>query len=356
MWALTHRAVAPLAVLPLRSYQEKRNFDSSMWLLRSHLPYFGGVSIPETEESVSVPSRDFWVDSESPAAIPLSLLSKETQKFILLSAPLPAATKMQILVVDANSSDSSLCWRRAREDEVLDATVYGCACGTDGILLCSSSLKVCDPLPSRTDGDLLLFNAQQCSNPFAMDSTLQHIDLSSKKGFPPSIAGGLTTIASQFQYKSFHWLREADVAPQITAENESYSPLPGATPHNVLVEEEVPLVHVSQLSAQAQSTLLAHVPRYVLLDGFRKPFVYVCGRWRGCRALGLTEKLRHEHIPICSYTSLHGSTVSQNSLTPQPLLWVHRDSVEAFSGSILVRHRTDVIKIFHSSQLHRVDE
>lgn len=251
-----------------------------------------------------------------------------------------------------------LCWNKASDEEVLDAS-FLVTSEVEQLLLCSPCVE---PLPPSQPILLSIFNAHECGNPFHVDPTLQHIDMRTNTPLPFCFTSGLTTLVSQFKYNTFRWMRESDVHQSLSpptgssGKSESISQIPvflprnDESPHKVLVESEIALYHVSQLPKATQAALLARMPRYVLLKCFDKAFVCCKGNWRPPLHLGFHEPLRRKNIPNI-FSSAWADKASPNN-QQQPLLWVDAADInEVCIGAPLLRHIVRIEKIFHSSQL-----
>ncbi|CAD2220828.1 hypothetical protein AGDE_11439 [Angomonas deanei] len=177
--------------------------------------------------------------------------------------------------------------------------------------------------------ELTLYNAQQCSNPFIVDSTLEHMDYLTKGPLPESVGSGLTTVASQFNYTSLYW-KEVKAADQSAG--------PTAAPHCIMTLEGIDLVHVSQLSVEQQKKLLTTISRHVLMGSLKTPFIYCHRRWLLSKKVALTEPVGRDDIPLADARD-------------QPLLWVDTSLVESYEGAPIQRYRQVKRFYYNSSQL-----
>lgn len=355
MWALSRRQITHMGVLSLLAEsKEKYCYDSSTWFLLSHLRRLEINLVSETAPRATV-SSELLRSTSNLSAYPFTILPESIKKSIVFCAPPPAASTAMIVT---KRTDGSLCWNKASDDEVLDASFHVNS-EAEQLLLCSPCVE---PHPPYQPILLSIFNAHECGNPFQIDPTLQHIDMQTNTPLPFSFTSGLTTLVSQFKFKTFRWMRESDVLHSLSpptgssekAENTSqipvFSPRNDESPHKVLVESEITLYHVSQLPKATQAALLARVPRYVLFKCFDKPFVCCKGNWRSPHHLGFHEPLRRKNIPNV-FTSAKMDNVSSKN-QQEPLLWVDAaDTNDVCIGAPLLRHIVRIEKIFHSSQL-----
>lgn len=339
MWALTGRHIMSFEALQrLKAFREKYCFNSSVFFMNAHLRALRVNLVPGAEPLQMEPEL---LRPESPRAFPFIFLPEKNRRSIAFCSPPPAA---RVPVVLDKLADGSLRWRDATDDEILDASLWAPDEGEQH-LLCGAAAEAFprDAVPPVVS--LTIYNAHQCSNPFFLDPTLQHIDLSTQMPFPASLRSGLTTLASQFKYQTFQWMP----ADKMGDDNGCGMQLRcNEVPHTVLVEEGLSLLHVSQLPSVRQAALLARTPRFVLLDGFEKPFIFKDGRWSSPFKLRLQERLRQKDIPR---KLSHGGNDICAPSTPLPLLWVCAEGEEQFIGSPLLKHRTRVLKVFHITQL-----
>lgn len=354
MWALARRRISnPGALSLLNEFKEKHRYDSSTWFLPSHMKRLEINLLSADVPCTCISSEMFHMDTQN-SAYPFTLLKESMQKSIVFCAPPPAAKKSMIVT---KREDGSLYWREACEDEVLDASLHA-KNEAEQLLLCSNSVE---PKPSCSPIMLSVFNAHECGNPFQIDPMLQHMDIHTNNPLPPSFTSGLTTLVSQFKLNTFRWLRAQDVSgtPSCSAVSSeagekhslrgNWIPKNGESPHAVLVEEEIALYHVSQLSKERQAALLARTPRFVLLECYEKPFVRYDGLWKSPRRLGFHEPLRRKNIPTSFPSSNHNAALSEDQ---QPLLWISANDVQdVCTGTPLLRHIVRIEKVFHSTQL-----
>lgn len=331
LWSFTKRRINNDAVQYLKEHQNKFQFDSSAWLLHSHLKPLNASLQPDAAP-LELPSVLFH--GSPPVAFPFANLRKSIQQSVIFCSPPPAVRTPHI--VD-KKPDGSLHWRSALDHEILDASLY--TQDTELSFLCSTAVEPFTLSSSTTpQSTLCVFNAQQCGNPFALDSALTHTNLLTNEEFPDAFRSGLTTIASQFGYSTFRWLLATDLQrPQV-----GFEVLRDQQPHAVLIEEGTALLHVSELPAEQQSRLLSAAPRFVLLEGFDKPFVLMNDKWHNPVRLGFNEKLRAKHMPKSASSSRH------------PLLWVAAADQPEVSAVPLLRHRSQMVRVYHASQLHHL--
>lgn len=331
------------ALQHFKTFREKHVFDSSVWFLNAHLRSLRVNRIPGAEPLQMAPEL---LRPETPCAYPFILLPEKNRRSIVFSCPPPAA---KVPVVVDKLADGSLRWRDATEEEVLDASLWA-PDDAEQHLLCCDAVEAFPRHTVPPVAFLSVFNAQQSSNPFFLDPTLHHIDLSTNMPFPASLRSGLTTLASQFKYQTFRWM-PAEKVKAGEVNKYGMQPRPMEAPHTVLVEEGLSLVHVSQLPSVRQAALLARTPRFVLLDGFEKPFIRKDGRWTSPFKLHLQERLRQKDVPR---KLSHGGRDTSAPSTVLPLLWVCAEEEEQFIGAPLLKHRTRVVKVFHASQLSTI--
>ncbi|EPY25000.1 hypothetical protein STCU_06894 [Strigomonas culicis] len=297
-----------------------------MWLLPQQLPYFGIKRVSGTQ-SITFPST-LLVDPGNVSAYPISFVPRALQVHILTKSPPPIHSPRVPLIV--SKKDESFLWCKATVEEVAGCSFFQKSSLPESMSLLVSS-DLCAPPRVRTDDMLEVINAQQSTNPFLLDPSLEHMDWLSKEPLPPAISSGLTTTAAQYGYTSFSWL-EASAARDndIRCHGE---------PHKIVAMESVSLLHVSQLPLQRQRALLDITPRHVLLNAMQHPFVRSRTRWLKAKTYGITLPLRREDLPVGAEERLS-----------HPLLWVECGTPQPDSAA-LTRNRTVIKFFFNASQV-----
>lgn len=97
MWALSRRRITHAGVLSLLSeFKEKHCYDSSTWLLLSHLRRLDMNLVSETGPRATV-SSELLRSASNTSAYPFTILPESIKKSILFCAPPPAANKAMIV-------------------------------------------------------------------------------------------------------------------------------------------------------------------------------------------------------------------------------------------------------------------
>ncbi|EKF26814.1 hypothetical protein MOQ_009478 [Trypanosoma cruzi marinkellei] len=338
-WALTRDRIASSALQQtLHKHQKHINAQSALWLSRTQawgyyrLQCRGGIPV----RADTLGERSIFYFTEYTLRERHALLNMH-------SLPMNKLSKWMLLTSAAGGPPA---WTAATLEQYTQASFFAFGENTSETdLLVDATVAV----PSSPSHTVIIFNAQETSNPFLIDDTLQHTHFVTGAPFSHVVGSSLSTVWSQFGYTSLKWLpaSERNDVKDITVQ-------PGQEPHRVFDLEPVDLVHLCQISNEHQKVILQTVPRWVLLRSLRVPLVLFRGRWLTRRQMNLDEDLKIKRDRAKTDTlKVPERPFSMNTWPAEhPYeLWLWCDDSFSYTGLPQRRHIIHNRFFYNSSQL-----
>ncbi|CCD12079.1 unnamed protein product [Trypanosoma congolense IL3000] len=330
-WSISrNRIKCPKLKQLLQQHKEIIDAESVLWLSRAQarchyrLHCRGGLKVP----------RDVF---PTPGVYSLNEYSRQERRNLLRLLAPPTDMCHKWLLLTRNCA--GLTWEPATVEQYAEALLASPATDShfDGTLLIDAAVAV----PSHPQREVLIFNAQEISNPFLIDSSLQHKHFTTGQAFSHGVGSSLSTIWSQFSYTSMRWL-PSDDAEQLTG----VSPKSGQSPHSVLDPEPIRLFHLEQITEEARAAILRAAPRWVMTQSLTKSVILSGGRWLTWRRMELNDDVGPRHAS-------RGRRGEQTRDLPllRHGIWLHDTDNTPYAGAPLRRYRMRQRLFYNSSQL-----
>ncbi|RNC57198.1 hypothetical protein TcCL_ESM05192 [Trypanosoma cruzi] len=338
-WALTRDRIASSELQQtLHKHQKHIHAQSALWLSRTQawsyyrLQCRGGFPV----KADILGERSIFYFTEY-------TLREQRALLHMHSLPMNKMNKWMLLTGAAGGPPA---WTAATLEQYTQASLFASGENTSETALLVDATVAVPSSPSHT---VIIFNAQETSNPFLIDDTLQHTHFVTGASFSHVVGSSLSTVWSQFGYTSLKWLPASE-----RNDFKHIAVLPGQEPHRVFDLEPVVLVHLSQTSNEHQKTILQAVPRWVLLRSLRVPLVFFGGRWLTGRQMNLDEDLKIKRDrATADMLKVPERPFSMNTL-PEELpyeLWLWYDDSFPYTGFPQRRHIIHNRFFYNSSQL-----